>query len=59
MTFLYKKTEIDELKAEIERLTNLVKYLRDENDHLRDENAKLMIDVAFFDGRMPSQQKGT
>jgi FtsZ-binding cell division protein ZapB len=50
---------IDELKAEIERLTSLVKYLRDENDHLKDENAKLMIDVAFFDGRMQSQQKGT
>jgi len=50
---------IDELKAEIKRLTNLVKYLRDENNHLKEENAKLLIDVAFFDGRMPSQQKGT
>ena len=49
----------DELKSEIERLTGFVKYLRDENDYLRDENAKLLIDVAFYDGRMPSQQKGT
>ena len=47
----------DELKSEIERLTGFVKYLRDENDYLRDENAKLLIDVAFYDGRMPSDKK--
>jgi regulator of replication initiation timing len=50
---------IDELKDEIERLNNLVKYLREENNHLKDENAKLLIDVAFFDGRMQHTQKGT
>ena len=43
---------VDELKAEIKRLTSLVKYLKDENDYLKDENSKLLIDVAFFDGRL-------
>ncbi len=50
---------VDELKDEIKRLTSLVKYLKDENDYLKDENSKLLIDVAFFDGRMPSSRKGT
>lgn len=49
----------DELKSEIERLTNLVKYLQEENNHLKDENSKLLIDVAFFDGKLPSSTKGT
>lgn len=48
-----------ELREEIERLTNLVRYLQEENNHLKDENAKLLIDVAFFDGRLCSPKQIT
>lgn len=33
--------------------------LKKENERLKDENAKLLIDVAFYDGRMPPTTKGT
>ena len=46
---------VRELKAALKK----VRFLEEENARLRDENAKLLIDVAFFDGRLPSSKKGT
>ena len=58
----YLKTVIENLdhaKEYIQILNSTVDDLMRENDRLRDENAKLLIDVAFFDGKLPSSTKGT
>lgn len=42
------------LREELYQSQHKIEEAYRENDRLRDENAKLLIDIAFFDGRLPS-----
>jgi hypothetical protein len=36
-----------------------MEYLIHENERLKEENGKLLIDLAFYDGKLPKSTKGT
>lgn len=46
----------EELRNEVKKLTGIVESLRAQNAHLRDENSKLLIDIAFFDGKFDNKR---
>lgn len=55
--------DIDVIVGQINKLKDLVIQLHDrnnnlivENNRLKDENEKLLIDVAFLDGRMDDKR---
>jgi len=57
------KMDIEVIVGEINKLKNHVIQIHErnyhlirENERLRDENAKLLIDIAFYDGRMEDKR---
>ena len=57
---LEEKQLIDGIKKLVELnryLARKVTILEDENKRLRDENSKLLIDIAFFDNKLPKADR--
>ena len=55
---LDEKQLIDGIKKLVELnryLARKVTILEEENTRLRDENSKLLIDIAFFDNKLPKE----
>lgn len=48
--------EINKLKDHVIQMHERIYHLSRENDRLRDENAKLLIDIAFYDGRLEDKR---
>ena len=46
---------IQNLVRELKAASNRVRFLEEENARLRDENSKLLIDVAFYDKKLPKE----
>jgi len=58
--------DVDKAKTDLKKVIDLLDYYKNkmeylvyENERLKEENAKLMIDLAFYDGKLPPTQKGT
>ena len=55
---LEEKQLIDGIKKLVELnkyLARKVTFLEEDNARLRDENSKLLIDIAFFDNKLPKE----
>lgn len=48
--------EINKLKDHVIQMHERNYHLIRENERLRDENAKLLIDIAFYDGRLEDKR---
>ena len=46
---------IQNLVRELKAASSKVRILEEENARLRDENSKLLIDVAFYDKKLPKE----
>ena len=58
--------DIDKAKTDLRNVIDLLdfyknkmEYLLHENERLKEENGKLLIDLAFYDGKLPNTKKGT
>ena len=53
------KTDLKSVIDLLDFYKNKIEYLLHENERLKEENGKLLIDLAFYDGKLPKNTKGT
>jgi hypothetical protein len=53
------KTDLKNVIGLLDYYKNKMEYLLYENERLKEENGKLLIDLAFYDGKLPKSTKGT
>lgn len=53
------KTDLRNVIDLLDFYKNKIEYLLHENERIKEENGKLLIDLAFYDGKLPNTKKGT